>query len=233
MKNKVVKIILLMSVLIITAFWVQEMTTSSILFWDRIDSFLLIYIPLIFFIFSALFYLRKYWISKDRMLKHLLFFSGFLVVLIIFLLFSFGQKSFVCYSGNCIDGNGVGLYISSERSSVMVETGDTSYNNGHILGYAFFNNITWYDRNPIKEIYIGQYRNGRFHGIGEIYSFIYKYNDITYKPIKIIGGFMCKGEFGNGWLYWDRPSRIDFEFGERYAKDLLKKYKLDSLGYPL
>lgn len=231
MKKKRIKIILLISVLLTLAIWVQEMTASSILFFDRMDSFLLIYIPLILIVFLTLNFFNRYWISRPRKLNYLFISLSGAFLFVIYLLISFGQKSYVCYSGNCNDGYGEGLYVSSERSTVDFVTGDTSYNNGHILGYAFFNRITWYDKNPVDEIYIGQYKNGRFHGKGELYRFVYKY-DRTYKPIKIIGGFIYKGEFGNGWLYWDRPSREYYEFEGGYANELLKKYNLDSLGFP-
>jgi len=231
MKKKAIQIILVISLLTLIAIWVQEMTSSSIVFFDRMDSFFLIYFPLIIIIFLILNFFKKYLRLRPRKLKYLLFTFSSISLLIIFLLFSFGQKSYVCYTGNCNNGYGEGLYISSERSGVDVETGDTSYNNGHVLGYAFFNRITWYDKNPVEEIYIGQYKNGRFHGKGELYRFIYSY-DSNYKPIRIIGGFLYKGEFGNGWLYWDRPSREYYEFEQGYANDLLKKYNLDSLGFP-
>lgn len=223
--------ILIVVVIAVLIFWVQEMTASSIFEGKRVGSFSVIFVPILILFLIFFFFIRKHRKSKGKSKKYLLFAITLFPILIVFLWFSFGQKSTICYSGNCNNGKGTGLYISSERSSVDVESGDTSYNNGHILGYAFFNNVSWYEGNPIKEIYIGEYKNGRFHGKGELYRFVYEYDNLTYQPIKINGGFIYKGEFGNGWLFWDRPTREYYEFDEEYAENLLKTYGLDSLGF--
>lgn len=225
--NKII-VVLVIAILILG---VQEMTASSLFEVNKIGSFTVIFIPLFILFLLAFFFIRKHRKSKEKSKKYLLLAIMIFSIILVFLWFSFGQKSSICYSGNCINGKGIGLYISSERSSVDEESKDTSYNNGHILGYAFFNNISWYDGNPIEEIYIGEYKNGRFHGKGEIYRFVYEYDDLTYKPIKINGGYIYKGEFANGWLFWDRPTREYFEFDEDYAASLLKTYGLDSMGF--
>jgi energy-coupling factor transporter transmembrane protein EcfT len=225
--NKIITI-LLIAILI---FWVQEMTASSLLERNRIGSFTVVFIPIIILFLLAFLLIRKYRKSKYKSKKYLLLALMIFPVLLVFLWFTFGQKNSSCYSGNCINGKGIGLYISSERSSVDVESGDTSYNTGQILGYAFFNNISWYDGNPIDEIYVGEYKNGRFHGKGEIYRFTYEYDNLTYEPIKINGGFIYKGEFENGWLLWDKPTREYYEFDEDFAVGLLKTYGLDIMGF--
>ncbi len=210
---------------------VQEMTSSSLFDGKRLGSFTVIFVPFLILLLLVFFFLGKHRKEKEKSKMYLLLAIAMFPLAFIFLWFSFGQKSTNCYSGNCINGKGTGLYISSEQSSVDVETLDTVYNNDHIFGYAFFNNVSWYDGNPIVEIYIGEYKNGRFHGKGELYRFIYEYDDKTLDPIKINGGFLYKGEFGNGWLYNDRPTRKYYKFGEEYAESLLKKYGLDSMGF--
>lgn len=229
-KKHLIKI-LVVSALAVLVFWVQEMTASSIFEGKRVDSFSVIFIPILTMFVLGIFLIKNHRKSKEKSKKYILQTLSIFPVLIVFLWFSFGQKSSICYSGNCENGKGVGLYISSERSSVDSESRDTSYNNDHILGYAFFNNVSWYDGNPIEEIYIGQYKNGRFHGKGEIYRFIYKYDDLTYEPIKINGGFVSKGDFVNGWLLWDNPNREYYEFDEEFAQNLLNTYGLDSMGF--
>jgi hypothetical protein len=221
------KFLVLLSIIALV-FLVQEMTASSLFEGKRIGSFTVIFLPVLIMLLLVFFFMLKY---RQKRKKYLLLIIAMLPLCLAFLWFSFGQKSSICYSGDCLNGKGIGLYISSERSSVDAESRDTSYNNGHILGYAFFNNVSWYDGNPIEEIYIGEYKNGRFHGKGEIYRFVYEYDELTYEPIKINGGFIYKGEFENGWLYWDRPTREYYEFDEEFANRLLIKYGLDSMGF--
>lgn len=223
--------ILVVLVIAVLVFWIQEMTASSIFEGKRVVSFLVIFIPILTMFLLVFFLIRIHRKSKEKSKKYLLLAITLFPLLLVFLWFSFGQKSSICYSGNCNNGKGIGLYISSEQSSVDTESRDTSYNNGHILGYAFFNNVSWYDGNPIEEIYIGEYKNGRFHGKGEIYRFKYKYDDLTYEPIKINGGFVSKGDFENGWLLWDKPNRENYEFNKAFAENLLKTYGLDSMGF--
>jgi hypothetical protein len=229
-KKHITRILVVIAISILV-FWVQEMTSSSLFEGKRVDSFLVIFIPILTIFILTYFLIRKYRKTEEKSKKYLLLVIIMLTILLVFLWFSFGQKSSICYSGNCDNGHGLGLYYSSERSSVDVQTKDTSYNNGHILGYAFFNNVSWYDGNPIEEIYIGEYKNGRFHGKGEIYSFSYEYDDLTFEPIKINGGLVSKGDFVNGWLLWDNPNREYYEFDEKFAKNILKTYGLDSMGF--
>ncbi len=96
---------------------------------------------------------------------------------------------------------------------------------------AFFYNVRWYDGNPIQEIYFGEYKNGRFHGKGEIYRFTFEYDDLTDETLKINRGFVSKGDFEKGWLLWDKPNREYYEFDKEFAENLLKIYGLDSMGF--
>ncbi len=217
-------------VIAVLVFWTQEMTASSLFEGKRVASFLVIFVPILTMFLLVFFLVRKLRKSKEKSKKYLLLPIAIFLVLLVFLWFSFGQKSSICFSGNCNNGKGVGLYILSAQSSVDSESGDTLYNNGDILGYAFFNNVSWYDGNPIAEIYIGEYKNGRFHGKGEIYRYTYEYDDLTYEPIKINGGFISKGDFVNGWFLWYKPNREYYEFDKEFAENLLKKYGLDSMG---
>ncbi len=213
---------------IITIFIVQEMTDSLLFEGKRIGSFFVIYVPIIALIFAFFYFLKK---QKESKIYYLFTFSIF-PILFFFIWFSFGQKSFKCISGNCLNGTGTGIYISSEQSTISIGSKDTTYNNGHIFGYAFFNNVTWFDKNPIVEIYSGEYKNGRFNGQGKLFKFTCEYDDIyPYDPIKIDGGYIYYGEFDNGWSCYDKPTNDYGHFGEVFARSILEQCGLDSLGY--
>jgi len=227
MKSKL-SIITLVVLSIVTGFWAMQMTASipdSLKFW-------LIYIPLITFLLLEFYFIHNIRTSKKKIKISKI--SAFCILpfsLLIFLFFSFGEdKNKICISGDCENGYGEALYIKSERTRKNESNnGELQYYSPEFLGRNWFNNIVWYDGNPITHVYRGEFKNGYFHGVGHEFSFIYKYEEND----KFIDGIsFVKGEWERGWLFWDKESRTNgnIYMNLKLERDL-KNFNIDKKGY--
>ena len=161
------------------------------------------------------------------------------LVLFLFLFFSFGEHTNkICFSGDCDNGYGVALYIKSERTTKSANKsndGELQYYEPEFLGRNWFNNIVWFDGNPITHVYMGEFKNGYFHGKGQEFYFTYEYEknhkyDANYKFID--GIYLVRGEWERGWLFCDKESRSNghIEMNDDITKILLD-YNIDQKGY--
>jgi len=203
--------------LIITlVFWVQEMTASSILDFKRLESFILIFIPLLFLFILLIKNIYRYYLDeiKTTSVKVNITFYSFLIFG--FLLISFGEKNKICFSGNCENGYGVALYKSMGE--------------GDLFGLYFSNNIVWYEQNSVDRIYEGEFQDGSPNGTGEEFNLMYDYNFYTHCYRNVDGIFVNKGVFKNGILvesiYGDTLSKL----GEGSIKSILEYHLLDYNG---
>ena len=223
---------------ILFVFWAMEMTASkpnSLKFW-------LIYVPLLLFLLLEFYFIRKIRLSEKK-IKTPKIFAFFILPLSIlsFLFFSFGEnKNKICISGDCENGYGVALYIKSERTSKSaneLNDGELQYYSPEFLGRNWFNNIVWYDGNPISYVYKGEFKNGYFNGLGQEFWFTYEYEqnhkfDDKYKYID--GIYFVGGEWERGWLFWDKESRTNGHIKMNpEIENNLKEYNLDKKGYYL
>lgn len=236
MKKKLIAIIIFIILSVVFVFWAMAMTASEP---DNLK-FYLIYIPLLIFLILQYYFIFKIKISSKRSI--LLKVTSFCILPILlssFLFFSFGEATNkICVSGDCDNGYGEALYIKSERTSKSANAsndGELQYYKPEFLGRNWFNNIVWYDGNPIKYIYKGEFKNGFFHGKGEYFWFTYDYEenhkyDDNYKFID--GIYLVAGEWERGWLHWDRESRVNghIEMNDDISK-LLHNYSLDKKGF--
>ena len=235
MKSKL-SIITFLVLAVMTGFWAMEMTASK----PNALKFYLIYIPLLIFLILEFYFINK--IRKSIKNIKISKISAFCIIpfsLMTFLLFSFGEdKNKICISGDCENGYGEALYIKSERTYKIVnETndGELQYYSPEFLGRNWFNNIVWYDGNPISYVYRGEFKNGYYHGIGQEFWFTYEYDenhkfDDEYKFID--GIYFVEGEWERGWLFWDKESFKDgkIKMNPKIEK-ILKDYNLDKKGY--
>jgi hypothetical protein len=191
---------------VLAGFWSMEMTASKL----NELKFYLIYIPLLIFLVSEFYLINKIINSiKTNLLYKLSAFFIIPLILLIFLFISFGEdRNKICISGDCENGYGVALYIKSERttrSANEFNDGELQYYSPEFLGRNWFNNIVWYDGNPISCVYRGEFKNGYFHGVGQEFWFTYEYEenhqfDDKYKFID--GIYFVEGEWERGWLFW-------------------------------
>lgn len=213
MKKKLIAIIIFVILSVVFVFWAMAMTASEP---DNLK-FHLIYIPLLIFLILQYYFIFKIKISSKRsILLKVTSFCILPILLMSFLFFSFGEATNkICVSGDCDNGYGEALYIKSERTSKSANAsndGEFQYYKPEFLGRNWFNNIVWYDGNPITYIYKGEFKNGFFHGKGEYFWFTYDYEenhkyDDSYKFID--GIYLVAGEWERGWLHWDRESRVN------------------------
>ena len=218
-----------------TGFWAMEMTASipnRLKFW-------LIYIPLLTFLSLEFYLIYKIRSSNHIKPYRILAFYIIPINLLIFLFFSFGEdKNKICISGDCENGYGEAMYIKSERTSKSANEsndGELQYYSPEFLGRNWFNNIVWYDGNPISYVYRGEFKNGYFNGTGQEFWFTYEYDenhkyDEEYKFID--GIYFVEGEWERGWLFWDKESRTDGQIKMNpKIERILKDYNLDKKGY--
>ncbi len=203
--------------LIITlVFWVQEMTASSILDFKRLESFILIFIPLLFLFILLIKNIYRYYLDeiKTTSVKVNITFYSFLIFG--FLLISFGEKNKICFSGNCENGYGIALYKS---------TGD-----GDLFGIYFSNNIVWYEQNSVDRIYEGEFQDGSPNGTGEEFNMIYEYDSNTNNKLYVDGIFVRKGVFINGRLVESVYGDTLVKLGKGSIKSILEYHLLDYNG---
>tara|TARA_A100001234_G_scaffold212064_1_gene213258 strand:+ start:114 stop:818 length:705 start_codon:yes stop_codon:yes gene_type:complete len=199
MKSLTIRIIIFIVVAIVFAAWAMAMTASGP---DSLK-FYLIYIPLLIFLITEIYLISKIRTSsKNKKVFKLLSFLISPIILFIFLFFSFGEsKNKICISGDCENGYGEALYIRSERTTKT--NGEYIDYNPEFLGRNWYNNIVWYDGNPIREYYVGNFKNGKFHGEGRL----------AYNIMRISnsgpGCYVVGGEWENGWLLWDKSTRYN------------------------
>jgi hypothetical protein len=218
---------------VLAAFWAMEMTASN----PNSLKFYLIYIPLLIFLILEYYFIRKLSTSKKQ--NKISKISAFFILplsLLIFLFLSFGEnKNKICVSGDCVNGYGEALYIVSERTT-KGDGVEFQYYEPEFLGRNWFNNIVWYDGNPINHVYKGEFKNGYFHGVGFEFDFTFEYIDIDkfgdkYKFIE--GIYFVEGEWERGWLFWDKESRNSgyIKMNNNEIRKMLKKFNLDKKGY--
>jgi len=235
MKNYVLQIIIFVFVSLLFAFWAMGMTASG----PDTLKFYLIYVPLLLFLFSEFYFIHEAKKSTKKKLPfRLISFVYLPVALLLFLFLSFGvSKNKICIEGNCENGNGVALYIQSERTSKSGNEwneGEYTYYEPEFLGRNFYNNITWYDGNPIEYIYKGDFKNGKFHNEGEYFWFTHDYDaEPFHYKYPIDGVYLVGGEWERGWLLWEKDSRYNghIELNENEIYDLRNKFNLDPMGY--
>ena len=232
--KKYLQIIIFVVIAFLFFEWAGAMTSSGA---DTLK-FYLIYIPLIIFLISEFYFISKIRISSKykKTFKLLSFFIS-PIILFIFLFFSFGQMTNkICVSGDCENGYGEALYIRSERTAKSANEyndGELQYYKPEILGRNWYNNIVWYDGNPIKYVYRGEFKNGYFDGEGSYFWFTYDYDaEPFHYKYPIDGIYLVAGEWERGWLFWDRESRVSGSLDMNDdIKQLMKKYKLDERGF--
>lgn len=236
MKKKLFPILTFIIIAVVFGFWAMGMTASE----PDTLKFYLIYIPLITFLVLQFYFIFKIRTSSKYLIP--LKVTSFCILpisLLLFLFFSFGEATNkICVSGNCDNGYGEALYIKSERtgkSSNESNDGEFQYYKSEFLGRNWFNNIVWYDGNPIKYVFRGEFKNGLFHGKGEQFYFTHEYEqnhkfDENYKYID--GIYLVSGDWNKGWLLWDAESRRNGHI--KMNKDiieLLDEYNLDKKGF--
>lgn len=236
MKKLLLRIIIFIIIASVFAGWAMAMTASGP---DSLK-FYLIYIPLLIFLISEFYLISKIRTSskKNKIAFKLLSFLILPIILFLFLFFSFGVGiNKICVSGDCENGYGEALYIRSERTTRSANEwndGELHYYKPEILGRNWYNNIVWYDGNPIKYIYVGEFKNGYFHGEGASFSFNYDYDaEPFHYKYPIDGIYLAAGEWERGWLFWDRDSRVSgsLDMSEEEMKQLMIKYDLDEKGF--
>jgi len=229
-------IITFITLSVVSGFCALEMTASK----PSSFKFYLIYIPLLAFIILEFYFVYKIRISqKNIKTSKILAFCILPFSVFIFLFFSFGEvKNKICIYGNCENGYGEALYIKSERTSKSgneSNDGELQYYSPELLGRNWFNNIVWYDGNPITHVYRGEFKNGYFHGAGQEFWFTYDYeeNHKFEDEYKFIDGiYFVEGEWERGWLFWDKESRTDGHIKMNLEiEKILKDYNLDKNGY--
>lgn len=221
---------------IVFAFWAMAMTASEP---DNLK-FYLIYIPLLIFLILQYYFIFKIRISsKKSILLKVTSFCILPILLLLFLFFSFGEATNkICVYGDCENGYGEALYILSERTRISANEwndGEHLYYKPEFLGRNWFNNIVWYDGNPIQYIYKGEFKNGFYHGKGQEFRFTYDYEENHYYDAnyKFIDGFwMIAGEWERGLNITDQEIRmIDNIKGKDEIRKLLHDYNLDNKGF--
>jgi hypothetical protein len=241
MKKKLFPLILFIIIAVIFGFWAMEMTASE----PDTLKFYLIYIPLIIFLVLQFYFFVKIRTSSENIV--LLKVTSFCILpisLLLFLFFSFGEAiNKICVSGDCENGYGEALYIKSEqtlKSANEWNDGEIQYYKPEFLGRNWFNNIVWYDGNPIRSIYKGEFKNGFFHGDGVYFWFFNDYgetltgyntwNDKSDDFINRI--YYISGQFERGRRLWDEETRSSgiIEMKDDIKK-MLKKYNLDKQGF--
>ena len=235
MKNIIIRLIIFIVFSIVFAGWAMGMTASGP---DSLK-FYLIYIPLLIFLISEFYFISKIKTSPKnvKIVFKILSFLTLPTFLFLFLFFSFGVRTNkICVYGDCENGYGEALYIASERttkSAIEYNDGEFQYYKPELLGRNWYNNIVWYDGNPIKYVYRGEFKNGYFHGKGQQLSFTYDYDaEPFHYKYPIDGVFVVDGEWERGWLFWDRESRRSGSLDMNdEIKQLMKKYKLDEKGF--
>ena len=241
MEKKLFPIITFIIIAVVFGFWAMEMTASNL----NTLKFYLIYIPLITFLVSQFYFIFKIKTSSKYLIP--LKVTSFFILpicLLLFLFFSFGESTNkICVSGNCDNGYGEALYIKSERTvkrSNELNDGDFQYYKPEFLGRNWFNNIVWYDGNPIRYVYRGEFKNGLFHGDGFYFSFGYDYgetltgyNTWTDKSDDFINRIhYVSGQFERGWLLWEEESRDNgVIIMNDDIKKLMHKLNLDKRGF--
>ena len=211
------------------AFWAMGMTASK----PNTLKFYLIYIPLIIFLISEFYLISKIRTSsKNKKAFKLLSFFISPIILFLFLFFSFGEsRNKICVYGDCENGSGEALYIHSERSYKM--EGKLKQYKTEFLGRNWYNNIVWYDGNPITNVYKGEFKNGYFHGKGQYFTFTYDYDaEPLHRKYPIDGINLVSGEWEQGLVVLDTISRFNrhLDMNEE-IKLLMIKYKLDEQGF--
>jgi hypothetical protein len=236
MKKKIIPIILFIITSLVFCFWTTEMTASK----PDTLKFYLIFLPLQIFLVLEFYFILKIRSSpENKATSKLVSFFIIPLVLFLFLFFSFGEHTNkICFSGDCDNGYGVALYIKSERTTKSANEsndGELQYYEPEFLGRNWFNNIVWFDGNPITHVYMGEFKNGYFHGKGQEFYFTYEYEknhkyDANYKFID--GIYLVRGEWERGWLFWDKESRSNghIEMNDDITKILLD-YNIDQKGY--
>ena len=230
MINSKLLIITFVALFVIIGLFAMEMTASK----PNSLKFYLIYIPLLTFLTLEFYHIHKIKTSKKN-IKTYKIVAYFIIPfsLFIFLFFSFGEdKNKICISGDCENGYGEALFIKSERttkSANKTNDGELQYYSPEFFGRNWFNNIVWYDGNPISFVYKGEFKNGYFHGIGQEFWFTYEYDGNN----KFIDGiYFVEGEWERGWLFWDKESRTNGQIKMNpKIERALKYYNLDKKGY--
>ena len=131
----------------------------------------------------------------------------------VFMFFSFGSKYKVCVDGDCENGFGRALYRINAIGGYMQEI-------ERYTGYTFTRNISWYNGGaPIKMIYIGEFKNGKMKGNGQIF-YSAKINDkrIIWMQGKFDGFDCYKVKYRN---YIDNKIKL---------KELLEDFNIDKNG---
>ena len=235
MKNLIIRIIIFIVISIVFASWAMGMTASGP---DSLK-FYLIYIPLLIFLISEFYFISKIRTSPKnvKIVFKILSFLIFPIFLFLFLFFSFAQRTNkICVSGDCENGYGEALYIASEstyKSANELNDGEYLYYKPELLGRNWYNNIVWYDGNPIKYVYRGEFKNGYFDGKGQYFHFTYDYDaEPFHYKYPIDGIYLNSGEWERGWFFFDRESSTGghLEMNED-IKQLMIKYKLDERGF--
>lgn len=214
MKNIIIQILIFIVISILFAAWAIEMTASGF----NYLKFYLIYIPLLIFLITEIYLIYKIKsLTKNKIVFKLFSFLIVPIVLFTFLFFSFGEsKNKICIVGNCENGYGESLYIRS---------GQRNRSKPEFLGRNWYNNIVWYDGNPIKEYYAGNFKNGQFHGEGRV---AYNFRGDTKGDGP--GYYVIGGEWENGQLLWDKSTRYNgwLKMTNKEFKRFLKKLKISN-----
>ena len=193
---------------------------------SELDSlkFYLIYIPLLIFLIAEIYLISKISTStKNKNTFKLLSFLISPIILFIFLFFSFGEsKNKICISGDCENGYGKALYISSEQTTKI--NGEYQDYKPEFLGRNWYNNIVWYDGNPIREYYVGNFKNGKFQGEGR------KVYNISRTSKSGPGCYVIGGEWEGGRLLWDKSTRYNgwVEMSDEELNKFLKELRLSN-----
>ena len=229
-------ILILLGLLLLSVFWVNGMTASS----PAELKFYLIFIPVVVLI--GLEYILILTLAKSKRSSIPLKWGLSAIIpigLLAFLFFSFGEsKNKICVSGDCENGYGEAIYIKSERTTKSANSsnyGELEYYEPEFFGRNWFNNIVWYDGNPITHVYRGEFKDGCFDGVGQEIYFTYNYPEehMFEEEYKFIDGvYFVEGEWEKGWLFWDEESiRQGYVKMNPEIKKMLDDLGLDKKGY--
>lgn len=236
MKKSKLSILVFIVLSVMAGFFTMEMTASN----PYSLKYYLIYLPLLTLIVLEFYLVSKIRASKKNIILYkILSYCIIPLVLFTFLFFSFGEaKNKICVTGDCENGYGEALYIKSERtykSGNGSNEGELLYYSPEFLGRNWFNNIVWYDGNPITHVYRGNFKNGCFDGVGQEFWFTYEYeeNHMFDEDYKFIDGiYLVEGEWERGWLFWDNASRKNGPIKmNQEIERILYDYNLDKKGY--
>ncbi len=178
-------------------------------------AFSLIYIPLLIFLITEIYLIYKI--------------SSFILFITVFSLWLGGKKpaiyAFLFFSFVASTGWWDRSERNRSRISLYIRSGQRNRSKPEFLGRNWYNNIVWYDGNPIKEHYAGNFKNGQFHGEGRV-AYNFRGDTKGNGP----GYYVIGGEWENGQLLWDKSTRYNgwLKMTNEEFKRYLKKLKISN-----